>query len=262
MSKSVKPYLMGIVNVTPDSFSDGGKFNTTKAAVAHAKQLIAEGADCLDIGGESTRPGAPAVNVKEELKRTIPVIKAIRKFSNISISIDTSKPLVAAAAIAAGASIVNDVTGLANADMRKLVAATGCQVIIMHMLGTPRTMQKQPRYKNVIKDIQVFFKDRIAFAKKAGIKKTQIILDPGIGFGKTVEHNVTLLNNIEAFTKFGYPVLVGASRKSFIGKLTGAEVEDRLPGTLAAHLIAMEHGATWLRVHDVKEHQQFFKIYS
>ncbi len=260
MPKAIKVKLMGIVNVTPDSFSDGGKFTTTKAAMLHGLQLANEGAAVLDIGGESSRPGAKPVSLQQELKRVIPVIANLHKKTRVPLSIDTYKPEVANQAIAAGASWVNDITGLRNPAMRAVVAKSQATVVIMHMLGEPQTMQHQPRYKNVISDIQKFFQQQIKLALAAGIKSNKIILDPGIGFGKTVAHNLTILNHVEAFTTLGYPVLIGASRKSFIGKLTGADVADRLPGTLAAHTVATLHGASWLRVHDVAAHQQVLTL--
>jgi len=253
--------LMAILNVTPDSFSDGGRYNTVRAAVRQAKQMITAGADSIDIGGESSRPGAATVSVAEELRRVVPVIKALRKISTIPISIDTYKPEVAAVALQLGATMVNDISGLRDPLMRQVVAQAKCDVVIMHMLGTPGTMQKHPRYKNVVRDIKKFFQAQIKLALQAGIKPNKIILDPGIGFGKTIQHNLNILNNLNTFVTLGYPVLIGASRKSFIGKLTGAEVQDRLPGTLAAHLIAVQNGATILRVHDVVEHVQALSIY-
>ncbi len=252
---------MGIVNVTPDSFSDGGKFITSKTAIAHGLQLVTEGATVLDIGGESSRPGAVPVTLADELHRVIPVIQGLQRKTQTPLSVDTYKPEVAAQAIAAGATWVNDITGLRNPEMRALVAKTKCTVVIMHMLGEPQTMQQQPRYTNVITEITKFFQQQIKLALAAGIKKNKIILDPGIGFGKTVEHNLLILKKLNQFTKLGYPVLIGASRKSFIGQLTGADVADRLPGTLAAHDVAVTHGATWLRVHDVAAHRQWLEIH-
>lgn len=248
--------LMGILNVTPDSFSDGGKYRSTSQAVQHALRMIKEGASVIDIGGESSRPGSKPVSSAIELQRVMPVLKALRKKTAIPISIDTYKPVVAKAAVAAGANWINDIDGLRNPDMRQLVANRSCPVVIMHR-------QTAPRYHDVVLDIKKFFRQQIKLALADGIKKQKIILDPGIGFGKTVEHNINILRNlnilVEAFHEM--PLLVGASRKSFIGKLTGAEVQDRLPGTLAAHLIAVENGATWLRVHDVAEHQQCLTIH-
>lgn len=254
--------LVGILNVTPDSFSDGGKWISTQQAVAHGLRLVNEGASVIDIGGESSRPGAKPVSVQQELARVLPVIKALRTKSRIPISIDTYKPAVAQPALAAGATWVNDITGLRNPAMRKLVAQTQCTVVIMHMLGTPQTMQRQPRYHDVVKDIKQFFIQQIQLALADGIKKKNIILDPGIGFGKTVNHNLEILRRFNELVEacHGMPLLVGASRKSFIGKLTGAAVQDRLPGTLAAHAVAVKNGASWLRVHDVAAHRQYLTI--
>lgn len=254
--------FMGIVNVTPDSFSDGGKFNTTRLAVQHGLQLVKEGATVLDIGGESSRPGAEPVTLTEELKRVIPVIQGLYKKTKTSLSIDTYKPEVAEQALQAGASWLNDITGLRNPAMRTIAAKAKCTVVIMHMLGEPQTMQKQPRYRNVVTDIKTFFKQQIKLALAAGIKPNKIILDPGIGFGKTIEHNLTILRELKQFQSLGFPILIGASRKSFIGKLTGADTADRLPGTLAAHAVAVANGASWLRVHDVAAHKQFLQQYS
>lgn len=252
---------MGIINATPDSFSDGGHFFRPVAAVRQALRLVAEGADCIDIGGESSRPGAAQVSVAEELRRVISVITQLRKKTTVPISIDTYKPMVAAAALKAGADWVNDITGLTDQDMRQLVAKAHCTVVLMHMQGAPQTMQHKPRYHDVVKDIAHFFHDRLALAHVAGIKRNNIILDPGIGFGKTVTHNLEIIQRLGELNKFHLPILIGASRKSFIGKLTGAEVEDRLPGTLAAHSIAVANGATWLRVHDVAAHKQYLSIH-
>ena len=249
---------MGIVNVTPDSFSDGGQLKTTRAAVQHALQLVREGAAVIDIGGESSRPGAKPVSLQEELHRVIPAIKALHKKTNTPISIDTYKVEVAKQAIQAGATWINDITGLRDPAMRQLAAQHHCTVIIMHMLGEPQTMQKHPRYKNVVFEVNNFFKQQIKLCLASGIKPDKIILDPGIGFGKTVSHNLALIKNIAVFGK--KPVMVGASRKSFIGKLTGADIQNRLPGTLAAHFIAVQHGAAWLRVHDVAAHKQFLDM--
>lgn len=251
--------LVGILNVTPDSFSDGGSYRTVASAVRRGLTMIQEGAAVIDIGGESSRPGAKPVALAEELRRVIPVIQALRKKTKAPISIDTYKPAVAALALTAGATWVNDITGLRDPAMRAVVAQTKCRVIIMHMQGTPGTMQRRPQYQNVIKDIDQFFSQQIAMALKAGIQRSQLILDPGIGFGKTVDHNLTILNHLEDFKHHHVPILVGASRKSMITKLTGA-ADDRLAGTLMLHWHAVIHGATWLRVHDVREHQQFLKI--
>lgn len=252
--------LMGVINTTPDSFSDGGLWLRPAAAVRQALRLIAEGADCIDIGGESSRPGAAQVSVATELRRVVPVIKELRKKTSVPISIDTYKPAVAEAALKAGANWVNDITGLADPVMRQLVAKARCMVIIMHMQGTPQTMQQKPHYRDVVNDIARFFRKRLALAHAAGIKHKNIILDPGIGFGKTVVHNLEIIQRLGELKTFRLPLIIGASRKSFIGKLTGAAVADRLPGTLAVHGIAVANGATWLRVHDVAAHKQYLSI--
>src|SRR3989338_2987760 len=244
--------LMGILNVTPYSFSDGGRYSTATLAVRRALEMVNEGASVIDIGGESSRPGAKPVAVQTELKRVIPVITALRRKSRIPISIDTSKPEVAEAALRAGATWVNDITGLRHPAMRTIVARYRSTVVIMH----------NSRYRDVAQDIRQFFQTQLTVAQKSGIKRKQIILDPGIGFGKTVQQNVTIIRQLHKLKTLGYPILIGASRKSFIGKLTGADVDHRLPGTLAAHMVAVKNGATWLRVHDVAEHQQFFTLLS
>ncbi len=252
--------LLGILNVTPDSFSDGGLFLSPAAAVRQALRLIAEGADAIDIGGESSRPGAKPVPAAEELRRVIPVIKALRKKTRQPISIDTYKPMVAAAALAAGANVINDITGLRDPAMLKLVARARCQVILMHMQGLPGTMQRRPHYHDVVQDISKFFHKQLTAAERAGVKRSRIILDTGIGFGKTVQHNLTILKRLNEFKLFGLPIMIGASRKSFIGKLTSVPTNQRLAGTLAAHLIAVQNGASWLRVHDVSAHRQALTI--
>lgn len=261
LKKTNSPILMGILNVTPDSFSDGGHFTNTRSAVKHAEAMISAGATIIDIGGESSRPGAKAISVVQELQRVVPVIKAlVKKPRTWKISIDTYKPEVAAIALALGVDMVNDISGLRDPLMRKVVAQAQCPVILMHMSGTPGTMQKHPRYKNVVAEIITFFKKQIDLAKRSGIKPSNIILDPGIGFGKTVQHNLKILRNLKkikrAFPK--HQLLIGASRKSFIGKLTGTETkaDNRLAGTLAVHLWAAQQGANILRVHDVAEHMQ------
>jgi dihydropteroate synthase len=249
---------MGVVNVTPDSFSDGGVFFKRDAAVVHAQQLIAEGADIVDIGGESSRPGSEPVSEEEELRRVIPVIEALAPTINVPISIDTYTPAVAEAALNAGARIINDITGLRNPEMIRVAAEHNATVVLMHMQGEPKTMQHKPQYIDVVADIISFFEERIEAARTQGVEK--IIVDPGIGFGKTLEQNLEILHRLNEFTKLGYPVLVGASRKSFIGTVTGAEVGDRLPGTLAAHMMAVLNGATMLRVHDVAECRQALQV--
>jgi len=243
--------IMGILNVTPDSFSDGGKFNNIEAAIKHAKKMVEEGADIIDVGGESTRPGSEPVSVEEELSRVLPVIKQLSQEINVPISIDTMKPEVAEECIKAGAKILNDVTGLQNPEMLKVAAKYNVPVIIMHMNGMPKTMQANVEYQNVIEEVKQFLKTQAEKAKDAGI--TQIILDPGIGFGKNVEHNLQIIKNIQSFKELGYPVLIGLSRKSFIGKILDTEVNERLEGTLAGVTASVLNGANIVRVHDVKE---------
>ena len=246
--------VMGVVNVTPDSFSDGGNFQSTDQAVEHALRLAAEGADILDIGGESTRPGAENVDDSVELSRVIPVIKKLTGQTKAALSIDTQKPAVAQAALEAGAVIINDIAANREDEvMWQLVAKTGVGYVAMHMLDTPQTMQKSPKYKNVVNDVEAFFYCRMERWTDSGMTLEQVVLDPGIGFGKTVEHNLALLAALERFTKMKRPLLVGASRKSFIGHLTNTEVNDRLPGSLACACRAAQAGAGVVRVHDVKE---------
>jgi len=248
-----RPLLLGIVNVTPDSFSDGGRYFDSEAAVAHAVRLVEEGADMLDIGAESTRPGAAPVEAIEELRRLIPVVKAIAKAVAVPISVDTSKASVAKAAIDEGAVIVNDVTGLqGDPAMVDLIAQTGAGIVLMHMQGTPQTMQQAPEYQDVVEDVAAFLSARAQYAIGRGVAQSQIILDPGIGFGKVLVQNLDLLGQLSRFIQLGYPLLIGPSRKSFIGQLTGQPVEDRAWGTAAAVAIAVEQGAHILRVHDVR----------
>lgn len=244
---------MGVLNVTPDSFSDGGRFLHTDAAVEHARRLIAEGADILDIGGESTRPGAEPVPLEEELRRVIPVVRAVRReFSDICISVDTYKARVAEEALAAGANMVNDVSALRfDPDMVKVVVQANVPVVLMHMKGMPRTMQQNPFYHDVVGEITEFLAERIAWACERGIDERNIIIDPGIGFGKRPEDNWEILQRLEAFKALGRPVLVGPSRKSFLGLLTGRPPAERLEETIAAAVICALHGADIVRVHDV-----------
>ena len=257
------PLIMGIVNVTPDSFSDGGQHATPEAAVTHALSLAAEGADILDIGGESTRPGAPAVSESEELARVIPVIEQLARQTEAALSIDTQKPAVAEAAISAGAVIINDIAAnRTEPQMWKIVAATRAGYVAMHMQGTPQTMQDAPEYTEVVAEVRAFFEERLERFTKAGLNAEQVMFDPGIGFGKTVEHNLALLAGLERFTNMKRPLLVGASRKSFIGRLTEAAVEDRLAGSLACACRAAEAGTAVLRVHDVKETIQALQIWT
>ena len=257
------PLIMGIVNVTPDSFSDGGQHATPEAAVTHALSLAAEGADILDIGGESTRPGAPAVSESEELARVIPVIEQLAGQTEAALSIDTQKPAVAEAAISAGAVIINDIAAnRTEPKMWKIVATTHAGYVAMHMQGTPQTMQDAPEYTEVVAEVRAFFEERLERFTKAGLNAEQVMFDPGIGFGKTVEHNLALLAGLERFTNMKRPLLVGASRKSFIGRLTEAAVEDRLAGSLACACRAAEAGAAVLRVHDVKETKQALQTWN
>jgi dihydropteroate synthase len=247
--------VMGIVNVTPDSFSDGGKFFSAESAVAHALQLVDEGAEILDIGGESTRPGAEPVEEQEELRRVIPVIESLAEKTKIALSIDTMKPAVARAALAAGASIVNDVGASRDADaMWRVVAEFRAGYICMHAQGLPPTMQKNPAYKNVVHEVGEFFSERLlTLLNQTGIAAEQVVLDPGIGFGKTLEHNLQLLAGLRSFTKWRRPLLLGISRKSFIEKLTGAKLNERLPASLACATLAVQSGANLIRAHDVAE---------
>jgi dihydropteroate synthase len=246
--------IMGVVNVTPDSFSDGGRYFDAAAAIEHGLELAAEGAAILDVGGESTRPGAAPVPEAEELRRVIPVIEGlIARGAGARISIDTSKAGVAARALAAGASLVNDVTALrSDPEMAGVVAGAGVDCCLMHMLGDPRTMQDDPRYDDVVNDIKAFLAERMRAAVAAGIAEERILLDPGIGFGKTIEHNLELLRRLGEFLDLGRPLVVGTSRKAFLGRLTGREApEDRLAGTIATNVLAYERGARVFRVHDV-----------
>lgn len=247
-----RPRVMGIVNVTPDSFSDGGEHASLDAAVAHALRLVAEGADILDIGGESTRPGAAEVPVDEELARVIPVIERLSAETDVPISIDTSKPEVMRAAVAAGAGMINDVHALRREGALDAAAALGVPVVLMHMQGEPRSMQQAPDYDDVVAEVHRFLAERIFSAEMAGIAKKKIVIDPGFGFGKTTAHNLTLLAHLDRFADLGVPVLAGLSRKRSIGELTGRDdPHARVHGSVAAHLIAAQRGAMILRVHDV-----------
>jgi len=241
---------MGVVNVTPDSFSDGGRFIDPNAAVDHANALIAEGADILDIGAESSRPGAVGVSVEQELSRLMPVLEGLSDCA-VPISVDTTKPDVMRAAIAAGASMINDIGALRASGALEAVAASGVGVCLMHMQGEPRTMQHEPRYQDVVAEVGAFLAARVAEAEAAGITRERIAVDPGFGFGKTVAHNFELLRNLERIAAPGLPVLAGWSRKSTLGAITGRGAEDRLAASLAAALLAVQHGAKILRVHDV-----------
>ncbi|MBA2504504.1 MAG: dihydropteroate synthase [Thermoleophilaceae bacterium] len=247
----MKPLLMGVVNVTPDSFSDGGEFFDADRATAHGRELLADGADILDIGGESTRPGAEPVAEEEELRRVIPVIEAL---AGKRISIDTSKAVVAKDALGAGAEIVNDVSAFRiDPDMAGVVAESGATCCLMHMLGEPRTMQDDPRYEDVVGEVRAFLEERLAFAIEAGVPEEKIWLDPGIGFGKTLVHNLALLRRLDEIVAIGRPVVVGTSRKRFLGAITGRPERERVAGTLAANVLALDRGASVFRVHDVAE---------
>ena len=256
--------LMGIVNVTADSFSDGGRYLDADAAIAHARRLLAEGADVLDIGGESTRPGAePAPAADEEIARVVPVIEAIRNESSIPISVDTMKPAVARAAVAAGATMWNDVTALAwSPDSLATAAELGCEVVLMHMQGEPRTMQAAPRYDDVVAEVAEFLARRAEAAVDAGVKRQSIWLDPGIGFGKTAQHSLALLQNLPRIVALGFPVLVGVSRKSSIARIAGdtSGEDQRLGGSIAAALAAAQAGTAMIRVHDVAETRQALAV--
>jgi dihydropteroate synthase len=245
--------VMGVVNVTPDSVSDGGLYSDAGTAIAHALELEAEGAGILDIGGESTRPGAEPVDAGAERDRVVPVIRGLRdRGVTAQISIDTSKAAVAAAALDAGATLVNDVTALrGDPEMAGLVASRGTQCCLMHMLGEPRTMQQDPRYDDVVSEVKAFLEARMAFAVAAGIAEERLMLDPGIGFGKTAEHNLELLARVDELVALGRPVVIGTSRKSFLGRITGRAVDDRLAATIATNVLAYERGARVFRVHDV-----------
>ena len=257
-----RPHVMGIVNVTPDSFSDGGKFVSTELAVQHALQLIAEGADIIDIGGESTRPGAVPVSLDQELSRVIPVIEALSKVVTVPISIDTYKPEVMRLAITAGADMVNDVRALQESSALEIVAASNVGVCLMHMQGIPQTMQTDPHYENVIEEVKQFLVQRLHVAEQAGISKERILLDPGFGFGKRTVHNIALIQNLNQFAVIGQPLLVGLSRKSVLGAIVGGDEQQRLHAGLAAAVITAMKGAKILRVHDVKATVDALKVVS
>ena len=253
--------VMGIVNTTPDSFSDGGQFLDVDAAVTHALRLANEGAEILDIGGESTRPGAPAVSEQEELDRVIPVIQRLAKRPEFVLSIDTQKPSVARAAIDAGAAIVNDIAAnRSDPEMWQVVAEAGAGYVCMHMQGNPQTMQAKPNYDDVTREVCNFFRERLALLSTHGVSIEQVVLDPGIGFGKTLQHNIKLLRDLNKFSLVERPTLVGASRKSFIEKLLGAPIDERLPASLACAAWAAIQGSQIIRVHDVAETVQVVRM--
>jgi dihydropteroate synthase len=247
--------VMGILNVTPDSFSDGGRFFDPVRAIEHGLRMAAEGADILDIGGESTRPGAEPVSVGEELRRVIPVVRSLAQQTKCLISIDTTKAVVAAAALEAGAHIINDVSAMTgDPDMIRLAASCKAGIVLMHMKGTPRTMQQNPKYEDVVEEVARYLEQRAAAAAEAGIAPDRLALDPGIGFGKDVDHNLALLAmGLPRLAKLGRPIVVGVSRKSFIGKITGCDTAERMPGSIAAAAYAVLRGAHIIRAHDVKE---------
>jgi len=254
------PQVMGILNVTPDSFSDGGKHQTLVAAIEQADFMIKQGASIIDIGGESTRPGASDVSTEDELERVIPVLEAIKSRFDIKVSIDTSKANVMAEALSKGADIINDVRALQNDGCLEVLANSQVPVCLMHMQGMPRTMQQNPAYQNVVGDIKEFFEERIQACVNAGIDKSRIILDPGFGFGKTLEQNYALLARLSEFQSFGLPILSGTSRKSMIGNLLQRAPNERLAGSLATVLLAAQQGASIIRVHDVQETVDVLKV--
>ncbi|MBA3696361.1 MAG: dihydropteroate synthase [Methylotenera sp.] len=257
-----RAHVMGIVNVTPDSFSDGGRFASTNLAIEYAHRLIEEGADILDIGGESTRPGAIPVSLEEELDRVIPVIQALSKQTSVPLSIDTYKPEVMRLAITAGADIVNDVRALQEDGALEVVAKSHAGVCLMHMQGNPQTMQIDPQYDDVIKEVSQFLIERLKIAEQAGINKERILLDPGFGFGKRTAHNVALIQNLDKLAAIGQPLLVGLSRKSVLGAITGGDEQQRVHAGLAAAVISAMKGAKILRVHDVKATVDALKVVS
>lgn len=255
-----RPLVMGIVNVTPDSFSDGGRHLLRDAAIAHAQQLMAEGADILDIGGESTRPGAQSVSVQEELDRVLPVIEGLHDCA-VPLSIDSCKAEVMRAALAAGVSMVNDINALQQPEALAAVVASNAAVCLMHKQGKPQTMQIEPRYEDVVAEVMDFLQIRLAAVESAGVLRDRIVVDPGFGFGKTLEHNLILLRNINKFSSLGVPLLAGLSRKSMLGAITGQKVEHRLAASIAAALVAVQRGAAIVRVHDVHATRDALKIW-
>ncbi|MFP5225689.1 MAG: dihydropteroate synthase [Actinomycetota bacterium] len=260
MNRSARPKIMAIINATPDSFSDGGRFLDPSVAIEHGLRCLEQGADILDIGGESTRPQAEPVSAEEEIRRVIPIIEGLAS-RNTLISIDTTKPRVAEAALRAGAGFINDVSGGRDPDMLALAAKHEVPICLMHMRGTPETMQQSPRYTDVVKEVYEYLATRAEAALDAGIARDSIVVDPGIGFGKTADHNLRLLAELETFTRLGYQVLVGTSRKSFIGKTLGdLPVDDRLEGSLATVALAIWAGVSIVRVHDVRETRRVVDI--
>ena len=255
------PCVMGVLNVTPDSFSDGGLFIHPEAALRQGEAMAADGAAIIDVGGESTRPGSDPASVDQEAARVVPVVAALRGKVATPVSVDTSKAEVARRALAAGATIVNDVTALrGDPAMAEVVAEAGCPICLMHMLGAPKTMQDDPHYENVVDDVLRFLEERLAFAVAAGIREEQVMLDPGIGFGKTVEHNLLLIRHLDRFVALGRPVVLGASRKRFLGAILDAEPQQRLFGTVATTVIGLQAGAAVFRVHDVKPNVEALRV--
>lgn len=252
--------IMGVLNVTPDSFSDGGKYNTFDSALAQAEKMILEGADIIDVGGESSRPGAEPVSIDEEKSRVLPVIEEIAGKYEVLISIDTYKPSVARAAVDSGASIINDITALEDNEMVQVAADTNVGVVLMHMQGNPKTMQKSPHYESLISDIANFLSDRVEKGVEGGISPERLIIDPGIGFGKKYEHNIEILRRLKEFRSLGIPILIGTSRKSFIGKTLDLSIEERMEGTAATITVAIMNGADIVRVHDVKQMKRVAKM--
>jgi dihydropteroate synthase len=245
-----RPLIMGVINVTPDSFSDGGRFFSVTAAVAHARQLIAEGADLLDVGGESTRPGAAVVMLDEERRRVLPVLEALAD-AGVPLSVDTQKPELMREAVAAGAVMINDVNGFEAPGALAAVAGSDCAICTMHKQGNPQTMQQAPQYADVVADVRDYLRQRIAAAEQAGISRDRMVIDPGFGFGKALDHNLELLRRLDVIAALGVPVLAGLSRKSMIGTITGRDAGDRVAGSVAAALLAVQRGAAIVRVHDV-----------
>ncbi len=256
-----RPRIMGIVNVTPDSFSDGGLYASADRAIAHARQLLDQGADLLDIGGESTRPGAPEVPADEEIRRVLPVIEALRD-RGVPLSVDTRKPAVMRAVIAAGADMINDIGGFRDPAAIEAVRGSSVAVCVMHMQGEPSTMQQAPVYRDVVQEVAAMLYGRLTDLSVAGIARERVVLDPGIGFGKTQPHNVELLRRLDVLAALGQPVLIGVSRKSLIGWLTGRDVAERLAGSLAACLAGIEHGARIVRVHDVAQTRDAIAVWT
>jgi dihydropteroate synthase len=261
--RTAGPVIVGVLNVTPDSFSDGGEYLDPERAAARAAAMLDEGAQIIDVGGESTRPGSDSVTAEEEARRVVPVIeKILAERPGAVVSVDTYRSGTAGAALRAGARVINDVTALRrDPGLTGVVAEARCPVILMHMLGEPKTMQRDPRYGDVVREVREFLAGRAESAVAAGVEEENIILDPGIGFGKTLEHNLALLNHLDSIVELGFPVLVGVSRKSFIGKLTGVEdPRERLFGTVAANVLAYERGATLFRVHDVRPNREALEV--